>query len=146
MKNKRGATGDHSLTANVIYLIIALTFFIGMFYFVTAMQDGAAKWEDFYSKEIANLVNLAEPGQEVFLDVSHAASIAFKNEKGPSDIFTFDNVNNKVIVSLRQNSASSFSFANKVDVIDARVELPSGSAETTRLYFKILEEQRGEDE
>jgi len=61
------------------------------------------------------------------------------NGKKKEEIFIFDNINNEVIVSLRQGTGASFSFFNEVDVVESRVELVSGSANTNRLYFKIKE-------
>ncbi|HIG52175.1 TPA: hypothetical protein EYQ19_02040 [Candidatus Pacearchaeota archaeon] len=136
--DKRGVA-DNVLLGNIIYIILGILFFIGMFYFVMGYQDGAAFYEDFFSKEIARLINVANPGQEVYLDVTEIVGIALGNGKKKEEIFIFDNINNEVIVSLRQGTGASFSFFNEVDVVESRVELVSGSANTNRLYFKIKE-------
>ncbi|MCH7567873.1 MAG: hypothetical protein IIA87_00455 [Nanoarchaeota archaeon] len=143
--NKRGeSAGDNILFNNLIYMILFILFFLGMFYYVLGFQNGAALLEDFYAKEISRMINAAELGTEteVSLDVTKATEIAFKKGVRRSDIFNFDNVNNKVIVSLRLNGGTSFNFFNDVDVVDWDIKLVSGGIETNRLYFKIVEKQR----
>jgi len=142
--NKK-AVGIDFLGWNFIYIVLEIIFFILILYWVVGFQDSAALWEDFYVKEITRLINTAEPGQEVFLDVSPATRIAFSNGVGKSDLFNFNNVNNFVTVKLTPNRGSSFSFFNDVDIVDWDVRLVSGGAETNRLYFKIVEVQKQDE-
>ena len=99
-------------------------------------------------KEIVRIIDTAEPGQEVYLDVTLATTIAFKNEKGKSEIFNFDNEGNSVTVSLTRFGSTRFSYFNDVDIVDWRLEVPSrgAGAEVNRLYFRIVEVQRDDRE
>ena len=117
-----------------------------MFYYITGYQNGDYIYEDAYAKKIARIIDSAEPGEEVSLDVTKLTEIAIKNGKGLSGIFVFDNLNNKVIVSLRQGAGTSFSYFRDLDVIDLRLENPSPvtGATTNRLYFKIVEARRND--
>ena len=139
--NKK-AVGIDFLGWNFIYIVLEIIFFMLMLYWVVGFQDGAALWEDFYAKEITRLINTAEPGQEVSLDVSPATRIAFSNGVGKSDLFNFNNVNNFVTVKLTPRGGSSFSFFNDIDIVDWDVRLVSGGAETNRLYFRIVGRQK----
>lgn len=142
MRNKRGSFRNQ-LSNNILYLIFFLLFFVMMLYFVLRFQNGVALWEEFYASEIARVINSAEPGSEVYLDVTFATGLAFKS--GTRDfnrIFSFDNVNNKVIVRLKPNSGTSYEFFSDVDVADWRVEEVSGDIDTNRLIFYV-EEGRG---
>jgi hypothetical protein len=142
--NKRG-TGE-ILTNNLIYIILFLVFFMLMFYFVVGFQDGSSVWEEFYAKEIVKIVNEAEPGTEIYLDVTALTKIAFKHGKSRNEIITFNNLQNLVIVSLTSKRGTSFNFFNDVDIVEPSIKLISGGKETNRLYFKVMERQRDENE
>jgi len=142
--NRKGV--GEILTNNLIYIILFLVFFMLMFYFVVGFQDGASVWEEFYAKEIVKVINEAEPGTEIYLDVTGLTKIAFKNGKSRNEIIYFNNVQNQVIVSLTSKSGTSFNFFNDVDLIEPEIELLSGGAETNRLYFKVVGNQRSENE
>jgi|TARA_Y100000310_G_C20686661_1_gene819435 hypothetical protein len=139
MNKKRG---EQMLIEAVIKIVIPLLFFSLMIYFATGYQDGAAVWEEFYAKEIVNIVNGAEPGTEIYLDITQLTKIALKNGKSKNEIIRFNNLNNKIIVSLTQKSGTSFEYFNDVDIVDSEIILVSGGAEMNRLYFMIKERQK----
>ena len=143
----RRGEGDqgNTLWESIIYLLIFILFFSFMFYYSTAYQDGAAFWEDFYAKELALLIDRAEPGMEFAIDVSELSRVAIKKGKNPRDIVLIDNVNDKITVSVRQGAGASFHFFNDVDIViepGAGIVLPSGGATTTQFKFKVKERQR----
>ncbi len=137
--NKRA---EGILYDNIIYAFLFILFFMLMFYFITGYQDGATFWEDFYAKEISLMINRAEPGMEIAVDVSNLAVIAIKNGKSYREIISIDNVNNRVSVSVRNGAGTSYGFFKDFDIVEPRVEIPSGGATTTRFIFKIKERQR----
>ena len=141
--NRRGT--DNTLTESIIYLLLFILFFLLMFYFVNANNNGAFFWEDFYVKELAFLIDRAEPGMEFAIDVSELSRVAIKKGKNLRDLILIDNVNNRVTVSVRQGAGTSFNFFNDVDIIiedGAGLVLPSGGATTTQFIFKVKEKQR----
>lgn len=113
-------------TKNLLPLIIVVLFFAGTLYWVSSYRNHAAFWEDFYAKEIARQIDLADSGTVLELDVTKAISIAEKNGKDFNSLFSIDNENNKVLVSLRSNGGRSFRFFNDVDVVNDNVQLLSG--------------------
>jgi hypothetical protein len=139
--NRRGESefGGDILLNNVIFIILFLVFFGLMFYYVLGYQDGAVLWEDIYAKEIARVVNVAEPGSEVCLDVTKSTEIALGRGQSYSNIFNFDNVENRVVVSLRPSGGTSFPFFNNVDLINKDLKLLSGGATTNRLCFEVVD-------
>ena len=142
--NKKGV--GEILTNNIMYLILFLVFFMLMFYFVLGFQDGSSVMEEFYAKEISKIVNGAEPNTEIYLDVTKLTEIAFGKGKSKNEIIRFDNVKNEIVVSVTPNSGAAFNYFNDVDIINSRIELISGGLETNRLYFKVVENQREENE
>lgn len=124
---------------SVMYIILALVFFGVMFVFVAGYQDGASFWEDFYAKEISHLINKAEPGTEIDLDVTKISNIAAGNGKDVTKIITINNVENIVTVSLRNSKGTSFKFFNDVDIVDWKIEYHTRGAEMNSLIFKVKE-------
>lgn len=131
---------------NLIHIIIFALFFSIMFWGISSYSDGSALMEDIYAKEIASIINTAEPGMNYKIDISKVAAIAFKNGKNYRDIVDIDNVNNEVIVSSRLTSGTAYKFFNDVDIINFNVEPASGNTQATRLVFEVIEKQRGENE
>ncbi len=138
--DKKGDTS--TMMDTIIHIVIFILFFLVMFFFVTSYSNGATFWEDFYSKEIVRVVNGAEPGMEFKIDVTSLAVIAVKNGKPIKDIISVDNVNNKVVVSSRLNSGTSFGFFKDVDVVEWKTEAPSGRSENTQFIFKVKEKAK----
>jgi len=139
--DKRGSAGDNVLTWNTSYFILGVLFFILAFFWIVGFQDGAARWGDFYAKEISGIIDLAQPEQDIWLDVTPATRIGLKNGKLLSEMFIFNNEDHSVSVSLGPKRGNRFFYFNKVKIVDVRVEAPSGSATTNRLHFKIVEEK-----
>ncbi len=135
--NRRGDTTI--LMDTITHLVIFILFFAIMFWFVLSYSNGSAFMEDFYAKEIVMMINNAEPGQKLAIDVTKLAGVAVKNGKPVRDMIQVDNVNNRIIASTRLNSGTSFAFINDVDIIYRPVELPSGSSKTSQFIFEVRE-------
>ena len=71
--NKRGAVGMSM--ESIIYMVLCVLFFVGALFFINGYNHGSAFYEDFYSKEIVNLINNAESGMELNIDVTKLAII-----------------------------------------------------------------------
>jgi hypothetical protein len=125
--NKKGETiseRNDLLQDNMIYLILGLLFFVVMLGFISNQMNGASKFEDSYAKEIAKVINLAQPGDEITLDVQKATEIAGKNNMEISKkIFTFDNANNRICVKLSASRRKCYSYFNNVDILDYDLKL-----------------------
>lgn len=137
MNNK----GESFSASQLIFIMLAIFLIGGLFYYVSGYQDGAALWEDFYSKEIARVVNSAEPGSSVCLDVTKVVGIAENRGQLISNAFNFNNVDNEIIVSLRPNGGTSFYFFNNVDLINKEVKKISGGFDRSRLCFDVVSKQ-----
>jgi len=138
--------GEQILAENVIYVIILVLALLIMFLHIKQQSNGAALWEDYYTKEISRIINLASPGEEIALDVHKATEIAQKNNiPSFSEIFSFDNKENEVCVKLSTGKKTCYKYFNEIDVIEPGLQLASGSeGETNILTFKITEVQKDE--
>lgn len=145
MINKRGS-GSDILWQNVAYIVFTVIFFAGILLFLNQQSNGAFVWEDFYAKEISRVINLAEAGDELQIDVQKATGIALRNDV--SDIrrvFEFDNAKNEICVKLSARK-TCYNYYNNVDVVDAEVILASGDkGDVNILSFKVVEKRRDEN-
>lgn len=85
------------------------------------MTKGAseAALEDKYSKQIALLIDSAEPGTDIYIDMEDAF------EKAEGNKFREELVrisNGEVIVKLRENGEHSYPFFNNVEVFAFKYE------------------------
>lgn len=133
--------GDGGLRAELGYIILAILVLASLLFFVSSAKDNVGYWEEFYVREVVKVINLAEPGQEIYLDVTKASEIAFKKGRERDKMFVFDNERNEVSVSLKPNSGKSLRFFSDVKIVDYKVERASGGAETDRLYFVVVEDE-----
>lgn len=137
MDNKANIVMD-----NIIHIVIFAIFFSIMFWGISSYSDGSALLEDLYAKEIARVINTAEPGMSFKIDISKIAVIAFNNGKAFSDIIDIDNINNEIRVSSRLTSGTAYKFFNDVDVVNWEVVPVSDKAEGTRFVFEIRGKQK----
>jgi len=119
--NKKGEEGG-LVWENVTYLILLVMFLAGMLYFVMGYVDGVAVWEKYYAAELARVIDIAEPGDEIQIDVHTGTRIALKNGVAFSDIFYFDNADNSVHIRLRPRGSTVYHYFSDVDVVEWEIE------------------------
>ena len=103
------------LTENLIFIILNLTFILILALFIFRQGGGATGLEEFYSKQIALIVDSAKPGMEIELDMSNGKNVDedwFNSNFGRALIIE----NNLVKVKLHEDGRYSYSFFNDVDV------------------------------
>ncbi len=121
--NKR-AEAEDLLKSYLIYLILLVIFVSGMFYFVYQQRGGADVWADYYSKEIAKVINFVESGDSVCLDVQRGSEIAKNNDLGSySEIFQIDNVKNEVCVKFSKGIKRCIGYFNDVEIVNLNFKL-----------------------
>lgn len=131
---RRGA-GD-IVSGTLLYVVLVVIFTIGIFAIIIDRQNNAAHWEEFYAKEFALLLNQARPGDQYTINIQKASEIAVKNGvKDPSYIITFDGKTREVVVRLREQGETRFSYFTNVVVSDVRIEL--GTPGNT-LHFTVV--------
>ena len=132
--------GSNTIWDNAIYVILAIIFFSMVLYFLRNHMFQASFYENYYSKEISKVVNLAKPGDEITLDIQKATEIAQKQSlRSNSEIFQFDNVNNEICVKLSAGRKKCYVYFNDVDVMN--VELRLADPENV-LYLNITEKKK----
>jgi hypothetical protein len=108
MKNKKAEL----LTENVIFIILNLVFFSILATFIFIKTNDSALLEEAYAKKIALILDSAEPGMNIVLDMSDA--IKKKDEKYSGKIV--DIQGNLVTIKLSQKGGYSYSFFNDVSL------------------------------
>ncbi|MEX0920534.1 MAG: hypothetical protein WDZ69_03070 [Candidatus Pacearchaeota archaeon] len=108
--NKKG----NILTENIIFLILNIVFISILVLFVFSKMGGAAVLEEKHAKQIALIVDSAEPYTIVSLDMEDAIEIAEDENRNLDEVVMVrDNV---VTVQLREDGGYSYSFFNDVNV------------------------------
>ncbi len=106
-KNKKASS---ELLSTSLFFLLNLIFIVLLLTFVNNASKGAFVYEEMYAKQIALLIDNAEPGTTVFIDFSRALEIAKGNNKKTEDIVKIDKEKNEVIVSLSNRGGHSFQY------------------------------------
>jgi hypothetical protein len=109
MENKRG----NVLTENLIFIILNIAFISIILIFVFTRMDNAATLEETYSKQIALMIDAAQPGTEIHLNMGDAFDRADKERYYNSAVSVENNVVN---VKLSEGAGHDYSFFNNADV------------------------------
>lgn len=112
--NKRGE--EESLSFNVIYLVLAVMFFILMFPVPARAGGNSATYEQIYSKQIAILIDKSKPGTEIVLDISELIEKAEKNKFGGS-VVSINNQEKKVSVNVLKGKGYSYQYFTSANVL-----------------------------
>ena len=129
---KIGKRGD-ILTKNVIFIVLNLVYLSILIIFLFSKIEDSGVLEEKYSKQIALMIDAAEPGMIIHLNMEDAIEKAVKNGKNPANIISINN--NIVTVSLSGKGTSpesSYSFFNDVEV-NANFDTSKGNE-----YFFVI--------
>lgn len=110
MINKKG----NILTQNIIFIILNLIFLSILVVFLFSKMGSAAVLEEKYAKQIALILDSAEPGMIINLNMEDAIKIANKENQALNNIISIQS--NVVKVQLREKGDYSYSFFNDIDV------------------------------
>lgn len=102
------------LTENIIFIILNLVFLSILIVFLVSRTGAAAVLEEMHAKQVALMIDAAEPGMTINLDMEKAINIAKKEGIKFSDVVKIND--NVVTVQLREKGGYSYSFFNDVFV------------------------------
>jgi len=117
------------LAENIIFIVLNLLFLTILILFIHNQVSNTAMIEETYAKQIALIVDAAQPGMKIYLDMEQA----FDNAEGdfPQVIIT----NNLVTVKLESGKGHTYSFFNNVKVISNK------KLNEKEYYFTIKENE-----
>lgn len=135
--NKKASLAE-MLSDNVIFVIFLLAFLMTMSFYIGNFNNNAAFWAEYYAKEITNQVNLAQIGDTLEIDVEQGTKIAINNQvESKSEIFNFDNEENKFCVKLsRGRQTCNYYFNNVLVERDIREDLGEDGKDVLILKIK----------
>jgi len=113
---KRGKRGN-ILTENIIFIVLNLAFITILLLFLFSKTESASVLEERYAKQIVLMVDAAEPGMVIHLNMEDAIKMAEKEGISPLGIVSING--NVVTIKLSDegsNPKSSYSFFNDVEV------------------------------
>lgn len=114
MRLIRDKRGVNLVYGTVIFIILNLMFFIAMFLVVSRIENEAALYEQAYAKEIALLIDSAEPGTFISLNVDDFNEFIEKKLVSEGQIVLI-NIN-KVNIKLSNGAGYSFIYFSDYDV------------------------------
>ncbi len=121
--NKKAEVED-LLKSYLVYFILLVIFVSGMFYFIYQQREGADVWANYYSNEMAKVIDFMEEGDSICLDVHKASEIAEKNEVGTgSEIFEINNIKNEVCVKFSKGIKRCTNYFNNVEIVNLDFKL-----------------------
>lgn len=98
----------------VVFVLLNLVFFSMLFLFVYNLSTGAFVLDKLYAKELALIVNSANPGTQIKLDVSDAYILAEENKIPAESIFNFDD--DHVLIKLSDSRVFSYPYFNDISI------------------------------
>lgn len=104
------------LMENIVFILLVIIFVVIMYFAITRAGSQATLFEQVYAKQIALMINKAEPGIEIEMDIYDMNEIARKNRFSGNYVF-INNENNKVNVKLVEGKGYDYYYFNDVDVI-----------------------------
>lgn len=102
------------LLQNIIFVILNLLFLVVLILFVTSRANSAHVLEEGCAKQIALLIDAANPPMLIKLNMEKARRVAEKNDIPFSEVVRIRG--NVVTVRLDSGEGYSYSFFNNVDV------------------------------
>jgi len=112
MLNKRG---ENVLTGNIVFIILNLVFLSILILFIFSKAGSAAILEEKYAKQIALIIDAAEPEIKL-IRLNLEDAISKKDEDFTGDIVVVDNEKNLVTVQLREKGGYSYSFFSNLKI------------------------------
>ena len=110
---KTGKRGN-ILTENIIFIVLNLVFITILLLFVFTKTGSAAVLEEKYAKQIALLIDAAELGMSIHLNMEEAITTAREKNLPADEIVRI--TGNLVTVKLEDGVGHSYTFFNDVEV------------------------------
>ena len=111
---KKGKRGDTNiLIQNVIFIVLNIAYGFILLLFVFTKTGDAAVLEEKYSKQIALLIDAAEPGMSIHLNMEDAIEKTEKKNIPANEIVKI--TENIVTVKLEDGVGHSYTFFNDVE-------------------------------
>ena len=129
-KNKRA----NILTENIIFIVLNLVFITILLIFLFTKTGSAAVLEEKYAKQVALLIDAAEPIMTIHLNMEDAIKVAEKENLPAGEIVKI--TGNLVTVRLREGTGYAYSFFNDVEA-NANFD----TLNKKEYYFVISEKQ-----
>lgn len=101
------------LTENIIFIVLNLAFITILLIFLFSKTESASVLEEKYAKQIALLIDAAEPLMTIHLNMEDALDVAEKENFPAGEIVKI--TGNLVTVKLREDGGYSYSFFNDVE-------------------------------
>jgi len=103
------------LVSNLVFIILNLVFLTILILFIFKQGQGAVAFEQSYAKQIALIIDSAQPGMVIKLNMENAEKICEKNNLDFKGVVKINK--NIVLVKLSEKGGYEYSFFNDVKVV-----------------------------
>ena len=124
---------------NIVYTVFLVVFTAFGIALIVWPSGGNSAYEQIYAKQIALMIDKAEPGMEIEVDIYDIYVLAKKNKFNGKWV-DINNEENSVKVMLDKGDGYEFSYFNDVDVVW------SADKEEKILYMEIIERGKEDEE
>ncbi len=104
------------LSYNLIFIVLVVVFFVAVSLIIVRYETNTALYEEVYAKQLALLIDKAEPGMEMEIDITDMLNLATKNRFN-GKIIDINNKENYVRVMLINGEGYSHYYFNDVDIL-----------------------------
>lgn len=122
----------------IVFIVLIIIFISGLIYAVARAGSQAPLYEQAYAKQIVLIINKAEPGMNIEIDLFDLYNLAEKN-KYDGQLINIDNNNNKINVKLTNGNGYNYYYFN-----DVKISWNINS-ENKKLHLDIFEKIRDEN-
>jgi hypothetical protein len=137
--NKKGADLAFPI---IIFLVLNIIFFTMMMLFVQRVSSNALVYEEAYSKKIGLMLNRAEPGMNLTIDVTELVEVALKNGIKLNETSTLITINTEegiVFVKAKKEGGFNFPYFSDISLITPNgqilLETANDGELTKAIYF-----------
>ncbi|MEM4330874.1 MAG: hypothetical protein QW273_02605 [Candidatus Pacearchaeota archaeon] len=131
--------GEDLIRSVIVFIVLNLIFFTSLFLFVKKTVSLESFYEEVYAKKIGLILDRAEKGMVISIDVSPLIEIAKKNkmslEEIKSNMITIDEENSEVIVKLRKESGFKYKFFSKINLDEKTSKIQLNENEGGKLFL-----------
>ena len=111
--NKKGV---NLLMENFVFILLVIVFVFAMFFAISRAGSQATLFEQIYAKQIALIIDKAEPGMEIEVDMFDVYRIAKKNKLSGNPV-SIDNDLGKVNVRLVKGNGYEYFYFSDNNVV-----------------------------
>lgn len=104
--NKKGMVLE-----NIVFIVLNIVFVVVMILYISNNMNGRPVYEQMYAKKLAFMIDEANPGTKIFVDMSEAFKLALKEKK---EVIKLSN--KRVNVNLGRSGGYNYPYFSSLNI------------------------------